>query len=78
MVMFTVGPGRTDATCLNNRGSLPHLLVGSTSQGSERMFSSGNERTPALVPQWSGLTNVGYHLKSTDKLAFIVDLMNEK
>ena len=41
------------------------------------MFSSGNERTPAFLPQWSGATNVGYHMKPTDKLAFIVDLMNE-
>jgi hypothetical protein len=78
MVMFSIGPGRIDATCGNNRASLPHMLIGSTAAGSERLFSSGNERTPALVPQWSGgLTNVGYHMKKTDKLAFIVDLMNE-
>jgi hypothetical protein len=77
MVMFSVGPGRTDATCMNNRGSLPHMLIGSSPTGSERLFSSGNERTPAFVPQWSGMTNVGYHMKTTDKLAFIIDLMNE-
>ncbi|KAF2435222.1 hypothetical protein EJ08DRAFT_730321 [Tothia fuscella] len=77
MVMFAVGPGRVDATCGNNKASLPHMLIGSGGVGNERMFSSGNERTPALVPQWSGLTNVGYHPKATDKLAFIVDLMNE-
>jgi hypothetical protein len=53
------------------------MLIGSSSKGSERFFSSGNERTPAFLPQWSGLTNVGYHLRKEDKMAFIVDLMNE-
>jgi hypothetical protein len=77
MVMFNVGPGRTDATCMNNAASLPHMLIGSSPTGSERLFSSGNERTPAFVPQWGGMNNVGYHMKPADKLAFIIDLMNE-
>ncbi|TID27951.1 Diphthamide biosynthesis protein 2 [Venturia nashicola] len=76
-VQFVIGPGRVDATCGDNPQSLPHMLIGSTSKGSERFFSSGNERTPAFLQDWSGTTNVGYHLRKEDKMAFIVDLMNE-
>ncbi|KAF2403656.1 hypothetical protein EJ06DRAFT_527256 [Trichodelitschia bisporula] len=75
-VLFNVGPGRQDATCLNNATSLPHMLIGSSPKGSERLFSSGNERTPAFMPKWNE-KNVGYFLRPADKFAFIVDLMNE-
>ncbi|KAF2428039.1 hypothetical protein EJ08DRAFT_719738 [Tothia fuscella] len=74
-VLFNVGPGRQDATCSSI--SLPHMLVGSSASGSERLFSSGNERTQAIVPNWPTGKNVGYKLKKEDKFALIVDLMNE-
>jgi hypothetical protein len=52
------------------------MIVGGTPQNSERLFSSGNERTPAILPSW-GYENVGYKLHKEDKFAAIVDLMNE-
>jgi hypothetical protein len=76
MVLFSIGPGRVDATCGKSPISLPHMIVGSSPQGSERLFSSGNERTKAIMPHWNH-TNVGYKLKTTDRFALIVDLMNE-
>lgn len=76
MVLITEGPGRRDETCQSNGLSLPHFLVGSSSQYSERTFSSGNERTHAQMPTW-GETNVGYKLREVDKFDLIVDLMNE-
>jgi Stress up-regulated Nod 19 len=76
MVMLTIGPGRRDATCGNSGLSLPHLIVGSSPTGSERVFSSGNERTTAIFPNWN-ITDAGYHMKKTDQLALIVDLMND-
>jgi hypothetical protein len=53
------------------------MIVGSSASGSERLFSSGNERTQAIVPDWPTGRNVGYKVKKTDKFALIVDLMNE-
>jgi hypothetical protein len=52
------------------------MIVGASPQNSERLFSSGNERTPAIVPGWDE-ANVGYKLKKADKFGLIVDLMNE-
>jgi hypothetical protein len=52
------------------------MIVGSSARGSERLFSSGNERTQAIMPVWNE-TNVGYKLKASDKFALIVDLMND-
>jgi hypothetical protein len=43
MVMFNIGKGAYDATC--SVFGAPHLIVGSMPQSSERIFSSGNERT---------------------------------
>jgi Stress up-regulated Nod 19 len=76
MVMLTIGPGRRDLTCAQNGFSLPHMIVGSSPSGSERVFSSGNERTVAILPNW-GINNVGYKVKTTDQFALIVDLMND-
>jgi hypothetical protein len=76
MVLINIGPGRSDATCASSIVSLPHLLLGASASGSERLFSSGNERTKAMLPSWDE-KNVGYKLKPTDKFALIVDLMNE-
>jgi hypothetical protein len=76
MVLFNIGPGRQDATCMDSPMSMPHMIVGSTAKGSERLFSSGNERTHAIMPEWNE-NNVGYKLKTADKFALIVDLMNE-
>jgi hypothetical protein len=61
---------------MNTPMSMPHMIVGGTPQNSERLFSSGNERTHAIFPQW-GENDVGYKLKSADKFSLIVDLMNE-
>jgi hypothetical protein len=55
---------------------MPHMIVGGTPQNSERFWSSGNERTQAIMPEWNE-NNVGYKLKKTDKFALIVDLMND-
>jgi len=76
MVLFSIGPGRTDATCGQNGMALPHFLVGSSARGAERLLASGNERTFINFPGW-GYNNAGYKLKSQDKFALIVDLMNE-
>lgn len=43
---------------------------------SERYFSSGNERTHFRIDYAGEATNAGYHIKTTDTMAFIVDLMN--
>lgn len=75
MVHFLTGPGRWDPTCLNSP-SLPHVDVGATPGNSERYFSSGNERTFFGMDHAGADTKFGYHVKSTDKMAFIVDLMN--
>jgi hypothetical protein len=73
--LLAEGPGRLDPTCGHNPKSLPHLLVGTTSQSSERIFASGNERTAAITGDW-GLPNAGIKLVNDDKLHLIVDLMN--
>ncbi|QDS72079.1 hypothetical protein FKW77_003155 [Venturia effusa] len=75
MVHFLSGPGRWDPTCLNSP-SLPHFDVGQTPGSSERYFSSGNERTFFGMDHAGADTKFGYHIKTTDKMAFIVDLMN--
>lgn len=66
MVLFNIGPGRVDTTCATSPKSLPHILIGSTPQRSERIFASGNERIP-FDANWSksGETKgklAGYHL----------------
>ena len=76
MVLLSGGPGRSDATCLGSPVSMPHMIVAATPQNSERLFSSGNERTAAILPHWNE-NNVGYKLKKDDKFGLIVDLMNE-
>jgi hypothetical protein len=43
MVMFNIGKGANDATC--PIFGAPHMIVGSLPSSSERIFSSGNERT---------------------------------
>jgi hypothetical protein len=43
MVLFNIGTGAWDATCTTF--GLPHMIVGSLPASSERIFSSGNERT---------------------------------
>jgi hypothetical protein len=53
------------------------MLLGATAKNSERFFSSGNERTPAILPDMAGGDKVGYKLNPKDKFAMIVDLMNE-
>jgi hypothetical protein len=75
MVQIAIGPGRADPTCYG-RSSLPHIDVGASPQNSERYFSSGNERTHILLDILGTQTKWGYHVKSTDRFAFIVDLMN--
>jgi hypothetical protein len=76
MVLFNVGPGRVDATCGDRDISLPHATIGATPRNSERLFASGNERSPAIFPDW-GVKDAGYKLKQGDKLAALVELMNQ-
>ncbi|TID21006.1 Diphthamide biosynthesis protein 2 [Venturia nashicola] len=73
MVSFIKGPGRWDPTCYG-WPSGPHLAVGATGATSERMMASGNER--AFLDYSANPEGSGYHFKSTDKLAYLVDLMN--
>lgn len=77
MVLVAIGPGRRDATCMNHAMSVPHLVVGSNSNSSERIFSSGNERVPFNFYQWGSKYNAGIKITSQDKFALILDLMNE-
>ncbi|KAF1985006.1 hypothetical protein K402DRAFT_116356 [Aulographum hederae CBS 113979] len=78
MVHFTVGPSRSDVTCLQSPRSMPHYNVGATPQNSERSFSSGNERTRLdfTKAMGNGTSMAGYHIMAQDKFAMIVDLMN--
>jgi hypothetical protein len=46
MVLFNIGSGAWDATC--TVFGLPHMIIGSLPATSERIFSSGNERTIAF------------------------------
>jgi hypothetical protein len=75
MVAFLVGPGRSDATCANKM-SLPHVAIMSSGSGSERFFASGNERSVISLPSWN-ITNAGYPVRKADRLALIIDLMNQ-
>jgi hypothetical protein len=75
MVHFLKGPGRWDPTCYG-WPSLPHVDVGANPMNSERYFSSGNERTHFRIDYRGAETDAGYHIRSTDSMAFIVDLMN--
>lgn len=74
MVGINQGPGRWDATCLDNPRSIPHYVVGATVKNSERFLSSGNERMPLILSP-SG-QKAGYYLRKTDSFKFLVDLMN--
>lgn len=74
MVHFAIGPGRWDPTCYG-RQSLPHVDVGVSPNNAERYFSSGNERTKIQIDEAGpDGTKYGYHLKSSDRFAFIGNL----
>jgi hypothetical protein len=75
MLIFTVGKDRKDATCGDRDISLPSVLVGATSQNSERLLASGNERTPILWPAED--IRAGYKLRAADQLSLVIDLMND-
>jgi hypothetical protein len=75
MVLFNIGTGAWDATCTTF--GLPHMIVGSLPATSERIFSSGNERTTVFFnPVWTNTTNMGYPVYSKDRFGLITDLMN--
>jgi hypothetical protein len=74
-VLFNQGVGRADTTCKNAPRSLPHIGVGLTPKNSERIFSSGNERSPISFVT-SGVTDAGYMVNKEDKFYMVVDLMN--
>ncbi|KAF2665461.1 hypothetical protein BT63DRAFT_417021 [Microthyrium microscopicum] len=76
MVMFNVGDDRQDATCHQREISVPHVFIGETPRNSERFFLSGNERTPVMFTEW-GVGDAGYNIKTSDKLAVIIDIMND-
>jgi len=58
------------------KSSLPHVDVGMSPGSGERYFSSGNERSVVAMDRKGPNTKAGYHLRSGDKSAVIVDLMN--
>jgi len=75
MVLFNIGKNTGDATCRSM--GLPHMIVGTNVAGSERIFSSGNERTPVFFnPPWLNTTNIGYPVFPNDRFGLITDLMN--
>jgi hypothetical protein len=74
MVLMSQGYGKWDPTCSANPFSLPHFAVGATPTNSERIFASGNERTPLEVPAGQ---NYGYPVVDADRFHLLVDLMNE-
>jgi hypothetical protein len=76
MVLINVGPNRMDPTCVGQR-SLPHMVVGTSPDKGERVFSSGNERSRVLfTPPWAPESKMGYFMNKGDEFRFIVDLMN--
>jgi len=53
------------------------MIVGSLPASSERIFSSGNERTTVFFnPPWYNSTNMGYPVYAKDRFGLITDLMN--
>jgi hypothetical protein len=75
MVLFNIGTDAWDATC--TVFGLPHMIVGSLPASSERIFSSGNERTTVFFnPVWEPNAKVGYPVYSSDRFGLITDLMN--
>ena len=75
LLLYNIGEGRSDATCADRDISVPHVIVGTTAKTSERLFASGNERTPLVFPDASQL-KIGYQLNKNDKFAMLIDLMN--
>jgi len=77
MVLFNIGAGVWDATC--TVFGLPHMIVGSLPATSERIFSSGNERTMIFFNAPGGAEtakNTGYPVFPSDRFGLIADLMN--
>jgi hypothetical protein len=74
MVVMVTGPNRWDPTCKGNTTALPFFVTNTSPETTERVFSSGNERTAADVSV-SNL-HAGYYFRPDDKLTFIIDLMN--
>jgi hypothetical protein len=57
---------------------LPSLAIGSDSSHSERFFAAGNEKSDARFnPPWVKDELMGYYMYKNDKIAFLVDLMNQ-
>lgn len=77
MVLFNTGPKRFDPTCVGQT-SLPHILVSSSPDKSERLMASGNERTTTRFNSpYTPDEKLGYYMNPADKFSFIVDFMNE-
>jgi hypothetical protein len=74
-LIYAVGPTHSDTTCKDRDISVPHVIVGATARTSERLFASGNEKSPLIFPDAS-VMKVGYKLEAEDSLALLVDLMN--
>jgi hypothetical protein len=74
MVVFNIGEGRKDVTCKQKPVSVPHTVVGATSRNSERIFASGNERTPFAFTNETH--KVGYMVNEKDSFALISEFMN--
>jgi hypothetical protein len=75
MVLMASGPGKWDATCRGNAFSLPHIAVGGNPGNTERIFASGNERTPMDLLDMQS-ERYGYKLNRGDAMHMLVDLMN--
>lgn len=74
-MLLNSGSGRSDPTCKFAFTSLPHWVVGYSPSSSERLWASGNERSPIDFAGWN-ITNAGYKINYSDSFSMIVDLMN--
>jgi hypothetical protein len=70
MVLLVSGSGKKDATCANG---LQQVAIGRG--GAERLFASGNERTPIEIGGVNG--GYGYKINTGDQFHLLMDLMNE-
>jgi hypothetical protein len=76
-VLMNIDPGREDTTCAHRDVSVPHVAIGATARTTERIFASGNERTPIIFSNW-GVKDAGYKQNAADKLGFTLELMKRE
>jgi hypothetical protein len=76
MVLFNGGTGHRDSTCGKRPVSLPHTSINAPPSKTERIFSSGNERSVADFLTIAEGEKYGYKVNSGDRFYLLMDLMN--